>query len=228
MINRDKWINTLPENKIQPNIVENHLNDDKWVNTISKKNSYNSVKNYSLILVFFVSGLLFVSAVKNETRNLEKEIIDLEVSVNVIKDNLNEAILDNEVITSPENISLLAKQHLSGDFIYYKNSQIKILGNETQSITKKKTIQKKLKSEVAKRIKIKKQEIKKLQDLYSQPEKIPEEIKTSVARQIYNKKIELKQLYNSPKDIITIDKFQKWGAVQVVKAFLGIPMIPGR
>ena len=117
MINRDKWINTLPENKIKLNIIENHLNEDKWINTVKKKNSYNSVKNYSLILVFFVSGLLFVSAVKNETRNLEKEIIDLEASVNVINSSLNEAILDYEVITSPENIFLLAKQHLSGDFI---------------------------------------------------------------------------------------------------------------
>ena len=35
-------------------------------------------------------------------------------------------------------------------------------------------------------------------------------------------------MYKEPKQIITLEKIQKWGAVQVVKAFLGIPVIPGR
>ena len=29
MINRDKWINTLPENKIKLNIIENHLTNEE-------------------------------------------------------------------------------------------------------------------------------------------------------------------------------------------------------
>ena len=104
MINKDKWINSLPKDKIEPNQEGYQLDSGRWENTIPKKRTFNSVKKYSLMLVLFVSGLLFVSVVKNETRNLQKEINNLEASINDIQFNLNQAILDNEVITSPENI----------------------------------------------------------------------------------------------------------------------------
>ena len=32
----------------------------------------------------------------------------------------------------------------------------------------------------------------------------------------------------SPSQTITFERVQKWGIVQIVKAFLGIPVIPGR
>ena len=73
-----------------------------------------------------------------------------------------------------------------------------------------------------------KTELKKLQELYSNPKSIPSEIKTQVAKQIEEKKIGLKNIYRSPKDAITLEKIQRWGVVQVVKVFLGMPMIPGR
>ena len=81
-------------------------------------------------------GLILVSAIKNGTRNLQKEINNLEASVNVIKFNLDQAILDNEVITSPEYISLLAKEYLSIDLVSYKRSQIKQLNGENKKFTK--------------------------------------------------------------------------------------------
>ena len=116
MINRDKWIGSLPNVNTEFNKTTNQLDHDRWINTIPKKNKYSSVnkntygsvKKYSLIVTLFVCGLLFVSAIKNETRNVQKIINNLETSINVIKFNLDQAILDNEVITSPENISLLA------------------------------------------------------------------------------------------------------------------------
>ena len=100
----------------------NQVDCYRWVNTIPKKDTFNNVATYnnpawkySLVVVLFVCGLLFVSAVKNKTRNLEKEINSLRASNNVTKFNLDQAILDNEVITSPENISLLAKEYLNID-----------------------------------------------------------------------------------------------------------------
>ena len=78
------------------------------------------------------------------------------------------------------------------------------------------------------RIKKKKEEIKKLQELYNDPKSIPDEVKTKVAKQIQKKKFELKNLYESPKNIITLQRAGKWGMVQVVKVALGIPVIPGR
>ena len=106
MINHEKWINSLPTNnkKISDDIDE--LDHERWTNTIPKKHKNNSIQIYSLVAVFFISGLLIVSVIKNKTRNLQKEINNLQASVNLIKFDLDQAILDNEVITSPANISL--------------------------------------------------------------------------------------------------------------------------
>jgi len=110
---------------------------------IQIKKQYNSVKKYSLMTILFVCGLLFVSVLKNETRNLQKEINKLEAAINVIKFNLKQAILDNEVITSPENISRLAKEYLNINLTSYKRSQIKNLNDKTEEFTKVSKIKKK-------------------------------------------------------------------------------------
>jgi len=247
MINQDKWINSIPKinNKFDEKIKQ--LDSNRWVNTISKKttydskNSYGSVKKYSLTAILFVSGLLLVSAVKNETRNLQKEINNLEASIDVAKFNLKQAILDNEVITAPENIFRLAKEYLNTSLVSYKRSQIKQLSDENEKFTKvnkvkKEKINKKktknltasIKKQVAKRIETKKTEMRKLQALYYNPKSIPKEIKTQVAVQIEEKKIELRNIYSAPKDIFTLERVGRWSVVQVVKLFLGMPIIPGR
>ena len=250
MINQDKWLDSISKTIIKFNEEENQVDHYRWVNTIPKKNTYNAVRKYSavrkyfLMTVLFVCGLLFVSVVKNETRNLEKEINSLRASNNVIKYNLNQAILDNEVITSPENISRLAKEYLNTDFISYKKSQISQLYDDTAIISKvnkknnnlstvklnekSNNLSTKIKSVITKKIEKKKTEIRKLQELYSKPESIPGEVKTQIARKIKEKKIELKNLYSSPKTIITLEKTRKWAAVQIAKFFLGIPIVPGK
>ena len=238
MINQDKWINSIPKTIIKFNEEENQVDHYRWVNTIPKKNihnaviKYSAVKKYSLMGVLFVFGLLFVSVVKNETRNLGKEIDSLRASNNVIKFNLDQAMLDSEVITSPENISLLAKEYLNINFVSYKKSQIKQLDEDTEIIIKpdkkNNNLSKKIKLKIKKKIEKKKTEIKKLQELYSNPKAVPGEIKIQVAKKIEEKKKELKNLYNSPKETITLEKAKKWVAVQVAKVFLGIPIIPGR
>ena len=135
MINQDKWVNSLPIKNIKLDDKTCQVDHEKWVNTVSQKNSFSAVKKYSLMTILLVGGLLFVSAVKNETRNLEKEINNLIVSNNTIKFNLNQAILDNEVITSPENISQLAKEYLDKDLVSYERSQIKQLNTESEKLT---------------------------------------------------------------------------------------------
>ena len=248
MINQDKWIDSIPKTIIKFNEEANQVDHYRWVNTIPKKDTYNNVAThnnvawkYSLVVVLFVCGLLFVSAVKNKTRNLEKEINSLRTFNNVIKFNLDQAILDNEVITSPDNISLLAKEYLNIDLVSYKKSQIKKLRDENEKFTKvnkikKEKINKKkiknlsdsIKTQVAKRIEIKKTEMRKLQELYYNPKSIPKEIKTQVAVQIEEKKNEIRNIYSAPKDIFTLERVGRWSVIQVVKLFLGIPVIPGR
>lgn len=239
MINKDKWINSLPNINNRSSQTESQLDYDKWINTIPKKNAYNSVKKYSLIAFLFIFGFLLVSAVKNETRNLQKIINNLEASVDVIRFNLDQAILDNEVITSPKNISLLAEDYLDIDLVSYKRSQIKGLNdkseksvnaNNEEKIRKKKIdiFQASIKEKVAKQIKERKTEIRKLQELYSDPKSLPGEVKIQVAKQIEEKRVELKNIYQNPGETITLARVQRWGAVQIVKAFLGMPIIPGR
>ena len=237
MINNDKWINSLPNVRLKQNQDLLQIDPNKWVGTIPKKNTYNSVKKYSLMTIIFVCGLLFVSVIKNQARNLEKEINYLKASISLIEFNLNQSILDNEVINSPENISKLAKEYLNSDLAYYKKSQIKNLNTDNKILkkTNKKNNEKFLnklptnvKTQVTKRIKKKKEEIKKLQELYNDPKSIPREVKTKVTKQIQKKKFELKNLYESPKDAFTLERLGKWSMVQVVKAFLGMPIIPGR
>ena len=235
MINNDKWINSLPKiNSKQPQEVLS-LDHNKWLDTIPKKNTYSSVKKYSAIIVLFIIGLLLIPIVKNETRNLEKEISYLRASIDRIEFNLTQAILDHEVITSPENISKLAKEHLNTDLTFYKKYQIKNLnGNDQISEEEKiknKTINdlpENVKAQLKTKIKKKKEEIAKLKELYNDPRSIPGEIKVKVAKQIKEKKFELKSLYESPGDTFTLGKIGKWGVIQVVKAFLGMPVIPGR
>jgi len=232
MINQDKWIDSLLKTNIKFNEETNQIDHHRWINTISKKKTYNTVRKYTLMTVLFVCGLLFVSVLKNGTRNLEKEINNLTASVKAIKFNLDQAILDNEVITSPENISQLAKEYLDTDLISYKKSQIRQLNEDKEIATKldkkNNNLSTKIKSVITKKIEKKKTEIRKLQELYSKPESIPGEVKTQVASKIEKKKTELKNLYNSPKETITLEKARKWFVVQIAKLFLGIPIVPGK
>ena len=240
MINQDRWVKSLSKTNVKNNKEGNRIDPSRWINTISKRNTYssvekyffNSVGKYSLLAVLFICGLLFVSVVKNETRNLEKEINHLRASNNAIKFNLDQTILDNEVITSPENISRLAKEYLDNDFIFYKKSQIRQLNDDTKITNKlnrkKNNLSKKVKLEITNKIEKMKKGKKKLQELYSNPRLIPGKIKTQVVKKINKKKTELKELYVSPEKTFTLEKTQKWAAVQVVKLFLGMPIVPGK
>ena len=190
MINKGKWLGSLPKNNYH-NVEINQLDHDRWINTIPKKNTYNSIKKYSFAIILFVSGLVLVSAVKNETRNLQKEINNLQASVKVLKFNLSQTILDNEVLTSPENISKLAKEHLNSDFMPYKKTQIKKFSDEIENFIpieekvvkgKNKKLKDSVKSQLIKEIYQKKVEIKKLQEMYNSPKSIPGEVKTQIAK----------------------------------------------
>ena len=216
MINQHKWISSLPKVNRKFSKTINQLDHENSANSIPKKDTYNSVKKYSFMTILFVCGLLFVSIVKNETRNLQKEINNLETSINLIKLNLDQAFLDHEIITSPENISLLAKKHLNIDLTPYKRSQIKQLNAENEKFTK------------INKTKKEKTKIQKFKKLYSRPKSIPNEIKTHIAKRIEEKKVEIVNIYHEPKNIITLERAGKWTVVQLVKAFLGMPIIPGR
>ena len=143
MINEEKWLGTLTIAKSDLRENEKEEQYSKTNNNTYEKRTYGSIKKYSLVATLFVSGLLLVSAIKNETRSLQREINILQASINDIKFNLDQALLDNEVMTSPENISRLAKEYLEDDLKTYQKSQIQQLNNEgTKELIKKQTEEK--------------------------------------------------------------------------------------
>ena len=222
------------------------LDPHKWISTLpsySKQKGNREVKKYSIGIILFVFGLVLVSMIKNETRNLQKEITNLRNSINSIKFELYQARLDHDVIASPENISRLAKEHLESDFNYYKQSQIRHLNQKGKILTKlekikpKKNIMNKKKNKAAKRekkiqitkkIEINETELVKSQYTYSKPKNLPHDIKLRIVKKIETKKDELKKFYSDPYEIIKSKKAQQWMGLQVVKVFLGIPIVPGK
>ena len=136
----NKWVNTIPFIGAKSNQEKYKLDSNKWVNTLPGKNDNtlilsnvinsnpksksSSAKKYSLTIIIFVVGLILVSLIKNETRNLQKEISNLQTSIKTLKLDLYQTTLEQEVITSPENISRLAKEYLEFDLASYKKSQI--------------------------------------------------------------------------------------------------------
>ena len=216
MINHNKWIASLPKVNKEISKTINQLDHENSINSIPKKDSYDSVKKHTLLTVLFICGLIFVSMVKNKTRNLQKEINNLETSINLIKFNLDQTLLDHEIITSPENITLLAKKHLNIDLVPYKRSQIKQLNANNEKFTKIDKTEKE------------KTNIQKFKKLHSHSKSIPNEIKTHIAKRIEEKRVEIVNIYHEPKSITTLERTGKWTVIQLVKAFLGMPIIPGR
>ena len=243
-LNPKKWLNTLPNVNIETNQEEYKLDNQRWIDTLHKRKKDNSIQRYSLVTILFVVGLIFVSVIKNETRNLQKEIDKLEATINIIKFDLHQTTLDHEVITSPENVSRLAKEYLESNLVFYKKSQIKQIGieekifTESENVEIKKNLEQKAKDDkskikliFAKKIKTKKIELAKLQELYNKPKDIPKELKLKITKKVETKKnelIQLKEIYSNPGSIFASKKAQRWVGFQVVKVFLGIPVVPGK
>ena len=230
MINSEKWIGTLTNKKEfnQPEVI---ADPQIWINTLSKKNSRSTFSKYLFVTSFFVIGLILVTIVKNETRNLEKQLESLKASVSRLKLDIHYAVLDHEVISSPENISNLKNKYLDLDLMTYKKSQIKNL----EEIYKEKSIAKIdnnknniIKTNLTKKINKQKDKIKNLKQMYSKPEEIPKYVKEGISKKIDITKTNIENTYSEPKKLITSAKAQRWAAVQVIKAFLGIPVVPGK
>ena len=240
-MNHNKWINTIPHQNNKISQERHSLDPNIWINTIPKKNKKNSVTKYTSIIILFVIGLISVSMIKNTTRNLQKEIDNLKTSIDDIKFNLHNELIEHEFITSPENISLLAKEYLESDLTFYKKSQIRDFNkrnytlikpdeknNKSSFNNKSKKLPESIKLIVKKKVDQKKIELQKVKELYKQPENLPREIKSQVVKKFEKKRTLLKKLYSEPKETINLKKIQQWGTIQMVKAFLGIPIIPGK
>tara|TARA_B100000029_G_scaffold136414_1_gene131000 strand:- start:502 stop:1218 length:717 start_codon:yes stop_codon:yes gene_type:complete len=231
------WENTLPKSIKENENKVFDVSSEKWAETIPQKKKSNKIKIYSLTTTFFVLGLIIVSVIKNETRSLQKEINELQKSIDLVKQDLHKAEIDYEVLTSPENLSNMAKKYLENDLVFYEKSQIIKSGENNKQLAKlqlkkdnKKIseLSKKTKQNIVKKIEIKKAELRKLQEIYSNPSEIPNQARNTFKKKIMTIKEELVSLKESPNEVLEPKKITKWAGIQLVKAFLGIPIVPGK
>ena len=61
MINKEKWIESLPKQNEQFNEKKNRIDDYRWLNTLPQKNTFSVLGKYSLMTAIFICGLMFVS-----------------------------------------------------------------------------------------------------------------------------------------------------------------------
>ena len=212
--------------------------DDKIIYDISNNlQKTSSVPKYPILMILFVIGIVSVSIIKNETRSLQKEINSLQTSIKTLKNNLAQEKLDYEAITSPENISLLAREFLDENFSPYKKKQIKNINDKieknkkpkiTKDLEEKDSIKNKIIVAKKKVVNDKIATMQKIKEIYEEPEKIPSEVKYKFSNTIENTKTSIQNFYSDPKTAITSPRAQKWAAIQVVKAFFGIPIVPGK
>ena len=82
MINSSRWVKTLKiKNDNTINDEKYELDPYKWTNTLPNTDSNKSTKKYFFTTMIFIVGFVLVALVKNETRNLQKELNILETSI---------------------------------------------------------------------------------------------------------------------------------------------------
>ena len=173
-----------------------------------------------LILITLISGLIFTSLIKNKTRLLEKELLYLDKEINILSSDLSEANLDFHYLTTPERISLLAKNFLNENFMHYKEFQIK------KSIKSEKdlVVLKKLKNDnTFNKLNTNEFVNKNTNEFVNKKTNVTKSFDDNqllIAKRIGNKNPQ------KSKKIISSKKAQQWAGIQILKAFLGIPTVP--
>ena len=231
MIDNLKWTSTLPNKNFEKNEENKKLDSKIWISTIPKPKKENSFRKYTALSILFIFILISASITKNEARSLQKEINYLTEEIDNINYDIYRVKLEHEVLSSPENISELAKKYLETDLIIYKKSQIKDLNQTTLKSNleeKKLNLYKNKKSEIIKTINEKKVELKQIKNIYKKPKNLPNKVSEKIKKIVNEQQSDLKNLYDNPNEIFKSKKVRKWAGIQVVKVFLGIPVVPGK
>ena len=231
MIDNLKWTSTLPNKNFEKNEENKKLDSKIWISTIPKLKKENSFRKYTALSILFIFILISASITKNEARSLQKEINYLTEEIDNINYDIYRVKLEHEVLSSPENISELAKKYLETDLIIYKKYQIKDLNQTTLKSNleeKKLNLYKNKKSEIIKTINEKKVELKQIKNIYKKPKNLPNKVSEKIKKIVNEQQSDLKNLYDNPNEIFKSKKVRRWAGIQVVKVFLGIPVVPGK
>ena len=84
----------------------------------------------AIILFIVIFGTVCVSYIKNKTRDVEKEILELKEEQENLVEKLKNEKLENNYLASPERVKKLAKLHLSPDYIEMDKNNFRYLNEK--------------------------------------------------------------------------------------------------
>ena len=70
------------------------------------------MKKYIFLIFFFIFGIFFISVIKNETRDIEKNIRNINTKIFTLNAELHEAGLDYDYLSSPANLLILSEKRV--------------------------------------------------------------------------------------------------------------------
>ena len=81
------------------------------------------MKKYIFLISFFIFGIFFISIIKTETREIEKNIKNINIKIFNLNAELHEARLDYNYLSSPTNISILSEKFFKDELNFYNSKQ---------------------------------------------------------------------------------------------------------
>ena len=77
-----------------------------------------------ILFVTFLFCLILTSFIKNNTRSIEKKLFTLNTEIKNLNYELDEANLELEYLTTPENLIILSSKYLDDNFNQYNIANI--------------------------------------------------------------------------------------------------------
>ena len=88
------------------------------------------MKKYIFLIFFFIFGIFFISNIKNETRDIEKSIRNINAKIFTLNTELYEAGLDYNYLSSATNLSILSEKIFKDKLNFYDTKQFSYIDLE--------------------------------------------------------------------------------------------------
>jgi len=88
------------------------------------------MKKYIFLIFFFIFGIFFISNIKNETRDIEKNIRNINEKIFTLNAELHEAGLDYNYLSSAANLSILSEKIFKDKLNFYGTKQFSYIDLE--------------------------------------------------------------------------------------------------
>ena len=101
------------------------------------------MKKYIFLIFFFIFGIFFISNIKNETRDIEKNIRNINAKIFTLNAELHEAGLDYNYLSSAANLSILSEKIFKNKLNFYGTKQFYYIDLEVNNNNQKAELAKK-------------------------------------------------------------------------------------